>query len=533
MRVVWSAVLVASLAASAYARTGGEGDEKTPSSTPATTDEIDRIQRLELEIEKLKAERMAEHSKEASLPVEMAMDSQDKAKSGDVDFKASFTDGFHIKSTDGNFDLHVGGRWEEEYRYTFNRESAGARTSVNTFYVREAFISVDGTIFKNWGFKLNGDFTPQQTATVNGTNVAVPAGGGNVTTANTAVSTGAICEEAYVEWKEFKEFRLLFGSFKQPVSMETTDSPRFAELIQRSPMARFMPNFDLGIKAYGGIMDSTFTYELAVTNGRSHLANQGRDQADDNDGKEYAGRLTLAPFVTDKDSIFKYLRLGVYGTFAHEGQDNSLNPAFFGGGTATSPATNIATNELAVTYLQFPGGAGYHFVGDRYRVGGEFTWAVGPAMIRGEFMTRHDEVLKPGAGAAVYDNLLATVGYYGEATFVLTGEDRIPNARIVPKNPFSIADGGFGALELAGRLGAVRLDNGVLTDIGVGLGRNGGNNSNYARSWTFGANWWPVQNVKFCVDYVGEYYGSDGVLLATGHHGTHVNGMLAHFQVDF
>jgi phosphate-selective porin OprO/OprP len=300
-------------------------------------------------------------------------------------------------------------------------------------------------------------------------------------------------------------------------------------------MARFMPNFDTGIKAYGGFMDSVFTYELAVTNGRSHLANQGRDQSDDNDGKEYAARLTTAPFVQDKDSIFRYLRIGGYATFAHEGQNNGLNPAFFGGGTATSPATNIATNELAVTYLQLPAGNGYRFYGDRYRVGGEFTWAFGPFMMRGEAMTRHDEVHKPGSGGGpdTYNNLLATVGYYGEATFVLTGEDRIPNARIVPKNPFSISDGGWGALEVGARFGAVSLDSGVLQDIGVGLGRTGGNNSNRAESWTFGFNWWPVQNVKFCVDYVGEYYGSDGVLLATGHHGSHVNGMLARFQVDF
>src|SRR5580765_8869440 len=155
MRVTWTAVLVASLAASAYAGTN-DGDEKTPSSTPSTIDEGDRFRKLELEIEKLKADRV----REASIPTNMNLDSQDKPAKSEVDFKASFTDGFHIKSTDGNFDLHVGGRWEEEYRYTFNRLSSGARTSVNTFYVREAFISVDGTVYKNWGFKLNGDFTP-------------------------------------------------------------------------------------------------------------------------------------------------------------------------------------------------------------------------------------------------------------------------------------------------------------------------------------------------------------------------------------
>jgi phosphate-selective porin OprO/OprP len=432
----------------------------------------------------------------------MRLDSQEKAKS-EVDFKASFTDGFHIKSSDGNFDLHVGGRWEEEYRYTFNRHIEGApaaapRTSVNTFYAREAFISVDGTLFKNWGFKVNGDFSQQQTN----------------------APTGAIIEEAYVEWKELKEFRILFGSFKQPVSMEITDSPRFSEMIQRSPQARFMPNFDTGIKAFGSIMDSMFTYELAVTNGRSHLANQGRDNVDDNDGKEYAARITTAPFVQDKDSFLKGLRIGAYATFAHEGQGNPVT-----GVQPTGWPGGVATNELAVTYLAagaFP--AGFHFHGDRYRVGGEATYAMGPFMVRGEVSERHDEVFTAGGK----NNLLATPGYYTEAVFVVTGEDRIPNARLVPLHPFSLADGGLGALEVAARVGTVAMDRKTLIDDGVAMAGN----SNRARSVTLGFNWWPVQNVKFSLDYIGEFYFYDIALSGT-HSGSHANGMLARFQVDF
>src|SRR4051812_31936449 len=201
MRFAWSVVLLAGLSASAYAD-AGDGDESKPASAPATSDQGDRIRKLEIEIEKLKAE----HLREAGLPTTMNLGAQEKpAPKPEVEFKASFTDGFHIKSTDSNFDLHIGGRWLEEYRYTFNRNVEGApvvapRTSANSFYAREAFISVDGTVFKNWGFKLNGDFSQPQTS---GTG-----------------SSGAIIEEAYVEWKELKEFRLLFGSFKQPVSME-------------------------------------------------------------------------------------------------------------------------------------------------------------------------------------------------------------------------------------------------------------------------------------------------------------------------
>jgi phosphate-selective porin len=313
----------------------------------------------------------------------------------------------------------------------------------------------------------------------------------------------------------------VFGSFKAPVSMEITDSPRFAEFVQRSPIARFMPNIDTGIKSYGSFWDTALTYELAVTNGRSHLANQGRDNLDDNDGKEFSARLTTAPFVQDKESPLKGLRVGVYGSFAHEGQGNpvtGIQPAGWPGG--------VATNELGVTYLAagaFP--AGFHFHGDRYRVGGELTYAVGPFMMRGEVSERHDEVFTAGGK----NNLLATAGYYGEVVYVLTGEDRIPNARLVPRTPFSLADGGFGAVEIAARVGTAAMDRKVLVDDGVNMAGN----SNRARSMTLGFNWWPVQNVKFSLDYIGEYYGSDGTLLSTGQQRSHSNGMLARFQVDF
>jgi phosphate-selective porin OprO/OprP len=505
MRVVWSAVMLAVLAAPAFAA-GGDDDEKSPK---ASIDPLDRIERLEKELKQLREETEA---RKAGLPTSLSVEEeQDKkdAPKPELDFKASFTDGFHIKSTDGNFDLHVGGRWEEEYRYTLNRRvDTPVRTSLNTFYAREAFLSMDGTLFKNWGFKLNGDFSQNQTG------AALP------------VSTGAIIEEFWFEWKEFKEFRLLFGSFKQPVSFETTDSPRFSELIQRSPMARFIPNFDTGIKAYGSFVDTMFTYELAVTNGRSHLANQGRDNNDDNDGKEYAGRITVAPFVTDKDSFLKGFRVGIYGTLAKEGQGNPIT-----GLQPTLPA-NIATNELAVTYLTAAGfGANTHFHGDRYRVGGEGTYAVGPFMVRGEFMERHDELFVGTAATGVQkNNLLATIGYYAEATFVVTGEDRIPNARIVPRHPFSIADGGFGALEVAFRWGTVAMNRKTLIDDGGNVAN--GVNSNRARDISGGINWWPVQNVKICIDYVGEDYGLAIPLSAT-HVSSHANGILAHFQVDF
>jgi phosphate-selective porin OprO/OprP len=485
-----------------------EGKKPSPAAGSATEDRL-RIEKLERELEALKADDAA---RKAGLPATMTLDQDKKEapKSDDLEFKASFTDGFHIKTADGSFDLHVGGRWLEEYRYTFNRRSDGTlRTSTNTFYAREMFLSMDGTLFHDFGFKLNGDFSQNQTT---GVTTGAPAG--------TTVSTGAIIEEAWVEWKSFKEFRLMFGSFKAPASFEITDSPRFAKLIQRSPMARFLPNFDTGIKAYGNFIDNTIMYELAVTNGRSHLANTGRDNPDDNDGKEYDGRISFAPFASDKTSPFRYFRVGLYGTFAHVGQNTGINPTGLPG--------NISTNELAVNYYQFPAGSA-RFAGDRYRVGAEATFTYGPAMVRGEFMTRNDELIDLAGTGTGQHSLLRTVGYSVEGSVLLTGEDEVPNGRVVPKNPFNLSQGTWGAFELVGRFGAVSMDRGVLEDLGSTFP---GANSNRASSITLGFWWWPIPNVRFGLNYVAENYYS-GVQLSGTHHGSHVNGVLARAQVDF
>jgi phosphate-selective porin OprO and OprP len=482
MKTLWLVAFPVLMASASFA--AADDDESKKALSPEEHQR--RLEKLERELESLKAD----------LPGRMSLDQEKKepVKSTEVEFKATFTDGFHIKTTDGNLDLHIGGRWLEEYRYSFNRPVQGGalRTSTNSFYIREAFISLDGTLFTDWGFKLNGDFSP---------------------------AAGALIEEAWVEWKALKVARLFFGQFKAPNSMETTDSPRFLEAIQRSPMARFVPGMDLGVRVEGGFGDGLLSYQLAVTNGRSHVVNAGRNQIDDNDGKEYLARLQVAPFTGMKDTPLHGLRFGVYGSFSHIGQDAGINPTGWPG--------NIATNELAVTYLIFPAPAvpTFRFAGDRFRVGGELTYFHGPFMVRGELMERTDEFQILATNS---HGLLRTVGYYGTATVVLTGEDKLPNARLVPLRPLNINEGTWGAVELIARYAGVSLSRPELQDLLVDFTQN----SNRVRSFTLGVNWWPMQNTRFSVDYVSEHY-FQGIQMSGAHHRSHLNGVLARFQVDF
>ena len=106
MKFVWSVVALVAVAVPANAAVDGDdGDKKAPASDP-----LQRLEKVEAELRELKAEKAA---RDAGLPERMTLESQDKkdAPKSEAEFKVSFTDGFHLKTTDGNFDLHVGGRW--------------------------------------------------------------------------------------------------------------------------------------------------------------------------------------------------------------------------------------------------------------------------------------------------------------------------------------------------------------------------------------------------------------------------------------
>ena len=62
MKLMLSAVLVVGLCTSALARDGDDDTKKPPASSPSPSDELNRIEKLEAELQKLKAENAARNS---------------------------------------------------------------------------------------------------------------------------------------------------------------------------------------------------------------------------------------------------------------------------------------------------------------------------------------------------------------------------------------------------------------------------------------------------------------------------------------
>jgi phosphate-selective porin OprO/OprP len=263
-------------------------------------------------------------------------------------------------------------------------------------------------------------------------------------------------------------------------------------------------------------------------NGRGHLANAGRDLVDDNDGKEVEGRMTIAPFVQDKQSFLSGLRAGVWGSYAHEGQGSvatGLNPGAF------PPAVGYQSTDFLVSYLEFPNTFVFH--GTRLREGAELTYAVGPFEFRGEVMQRRDEFVITGAASPFVgaDRMLGMHGYYGQVSYIVTGEEKIPDARISPRNTLDPSNGDWGALELAARLGGVSFTRATLNEIFAPTTASAQGNSNRMTSLAAGFNWWFTPNTKLAFDYIAEHYFDSVTLGAESR--KHLNGFLTQIQLDF
>jgi phosphate-selective porin len=491
-----AAVFVAALPAEAWGQEIHEGDQ----TLPAAGDPLDGLPRglslQESQEERLrKVEEQLKRQQDKIDEQQKKIDQLEKEKLAQkgVTLKATFTEGFHLMDDEGNFDLHVGGRVILHLRdvmglpHSFAAPPAG-RTQPDTLYVNSFYLINEGTIFKEWGYRVTGEIS---------TNTAGPI---------------ARPETTYVEWKRYEEFSFRAGNIKVPISPDTIASPLFLDEIERSVLAFFVPNFELAMMAYGSLWDSVVTWQAAVSNGRSFTAGQGRARNDDDGIKEWIGRVTLAPFVQDKGNVLRLLRVGVAGTD--------------GSATKVPMQANFAptSTELAVTWLT-PNTNNF-LDGRRVRGALELSWSYGPASFRAEALYRSDEVKRPAAGV---DERLLTKTWYAQAGYVITGEDKLLDARIKPLHPFDLGAGYFGAIELVARVALGSLERDTLEALATDLSAN----TNRMASVTLGMNWWPVQNIRFSINGIREQYYGGITFPPNNARESHLYGILARFQVDF
>lgn len=396
-------------------------------------------------------------------------------------------DGIHFATNDGNFTAGINGRLQVDSQTNVNDESLAA-TGANTTNklndgvgLRRARLGVEGTFFKNSGYKFEYDFTR-----------------GNGT-------TGAGVTDAYISHNFSKPFTVKFGAFKEPFSLEEATSNRYITFIERNMITNtFVDNlntYKMGIGAsYAADQwqaaaslqtepvgnngaSNTATYGTTNPNGGSNRSNGSGDT-----DWEVNARVSGMPWMESKT---KFLHIGTSGSYIHLNNNYLANKAFNNGGIsfASNPNTNVdRTNFLNTGNLTSGnrGAKGSRVADHVTRYGAESALVYGPFSAQGEYIATN--ISGEGYNGETLD------GYYGYMSYFLTGESRAYKSktgawdRLKPAHNFDMK-GGWGAWEVATGYDYINLNDGVIKGGRVSTAK-------------LGINWYPNSHVRVMADYV-------------------------------
>ncbi len=389
--------------------------------------------------------------------------SEKKDDKNGMPLRVFYKDGIKLKSDDGNFDLSVGGRIIENGR--FFTES---NPNKDAFYNKETQIEMKGKVFKQFKYEFEG--------TLSGTTSSM--------------------NNSFVEYEHEEWFGVKMGQFKEPFLYEETYSTLWRDFAEKSVATRLAPSRDIGIQVAGKVLEKKLTYEVAYFNGA------GKNAAEVNDDKDWAARLTLAPWVAEKESALNKAMFWVMGTW---GRQDSVAPA------------NFSTTDTGSTFLAF--NAATLNSEDRSRLGGGSSWAYGRAKFIGEFASMSMDLKRTGrTGPLGIDNENQNTrfdAWYVTVGWMLTGEDAVVGGRVTPLKSFGKVGGGPGAWELVGRLSGFNAEREPFYNLdkqyasSVQPTETGTGSATSMEAWQVGLNWTPISNARVMLDYGENAFGAD------------------------
>lgn len=394
-----------------------------------------RLEQLEQEIRVLKRQR--------ELDTEAA----------DVRTKESPTitasrEGFALKSAGGNFVLRLKGVLQADSRWYLDDD---AKNGTDSFLIRRARPILEGTLFKDFDFRLMPDFA-----------------GSSVT-----------LFDAYAEWRHWPWLKLRVGKFKTPIGLEQLQEDVNTLFTERSLVTALVPNRDVGVQLGGDVLNGVVTYAAGVFNGVPDGAN---GDLDNSDGKDFAGRLFFQPFKATDIEPLQGLGFGVAGSIGDQsGSLVSPNlPSFKSAGQNTffKYATGAALTNTVIAN------------GQRVRLSPQGYYYWGPVGILGEYALSEQEVHKGETSDHLRNHAWQVAG-----SVVLTGEAASFKG-VNPRKPFDLKNCNWGALELVGRYGVLTIDSDAFPTFA-----NPNSAAEEAREWAVGLNWYLNKNLKLAFDY--------------------------------
>lgn len=417
-----------------------------------------RIEELEKQVEVLKrlleVDREVREKKETETPVVVAS-----------------KDGFGLKAKDTSFQLKFRGLIQTDGRFYAND---GTPAAVDTFLIRRARPTLEGTVFKYFNFKLMPDF-----------------GGGKTE-----------LQDAYTDFTYWKQASLKIGKFKSPMGLErleTISNTMFPEL---SLASNLLPNRDIGVDLHGELFEGIANYDLGVFNGSTDNASNDADNRDD---KDFVGRVFFLPFKNATKDWLNQLGLGFAGSY----------------GTAHSTSLPNYKSFGQQTFFQYLSTTSAD--GNRFRFAPQFYYYCGSLGVLGEFVESIQDI-RNGASTSAFKNNAGQLA----VSYVLTGENAAYNKPVIPRRNFDPAKGAWGAFEIVSRVDWLNADKENLSRF-VNLS----NSAQRALGWGVGLNWYLNANLKISTAYEQTFFDTGGLTTYGTKNRPNENAFIGRSQLTF
>ncbi|HAE40604.1 MAG TPA: hypothetical protein DCG57_18515 [Candidatus Riflebacteria bacterium] len=337
------------------------------------------------------------------------------------DFRVYWNDSLRMKSTDGDIELRVGGRFHNDWEWVSEsqktRDKLGKQPDGTKF--RRARFYFSGRAYNDLEFMLQLDFSS-----------------GNVDFKN-----------AYLGINRLIRPKILVGQFEEPFSLNELSSSNGLSFLERALPAAFVPSRNVGMMLADVSNDQKLTWSAGMF---KECDDVGLAMADG--GANATARLTWTPIYENSGKTL--LHLG--SAYTHKGLVNNEYRVRQRPETSTTDPF-VDTGVIAAKSAS--------------SMGLEAAWVNGPLSMQGEFIDTSVDGYKEQQD-------LDFEGYYVQCSYWLTGEYRPYNRSrgsfeyVKPQRNFIGKSGG--AWELAARYSRLNLSDhningGELTNRTLGV----------------------------------------------------------------
>jgi phosphate-selective porin OprO/OprP len=347
----------------------------------------------ETQYQRLMAELNATKAKNAALEKQLEQQLAEAKNTNNVAVK--FDKGaISLKSRDNKFSTKLGGRVQADAAGYSDDAGQGNGTEI-----RRARLYLQGTMYHDWGYKLQYDF---------------------VSTGNKGI------KDAFVTYKGLDDITLKLGNFKDPFSLQEQTSSKFVSFTERSLTTAFAAGRHIGFMANTANKDWT----LAAGVFGDSVSKKGGSKDED---WGLGARATWSPINT-KTNV---LHLGLAANYR---DTQSVGSVQF----KTQPETHVAGINIVDTGT-------ISDVDNVLKLGAEVAYVNGPFSSQAEYI--NTDVNRSSADDLEFD------AWYVQAGYFFTGESRnYKKGKFGGVTPKSIVgEGGIGAWELALRYSSIDL----------------------------------------------------------------------------